>query len=66
MSVVKAPFKHDHPDLRALIGAGGFPVRPDVWGMLGVWVGASPPSTPVVYADWVAGSTGYWCWIQLP
>lgn len=39
--------------------------RSTLFSKLGIWVGASAPSTPITYAAWVAGGTGYWGWIQV-
>jgi hypothetical protein len=35
-------------------------------GELGIWVGASPPASPITYAAWISGTTGYWGWISTP
>jgi hypothetical protein len=41
------------------------PDRATAWSALGVWVGASPPASPITYAAWLAGGTGYWGWITV-
>jgi predicted GTPase len=33
---------------------------------LGIWAGSSPPASPITYAAWLSGTTGYWGWIQTP
>ena len=34
-------------------------------GFMGIWVGATAPVTPITYAAWVAGGSGYWAWIEV-
>lgn len=31
---------------------------------LGIWIGATPPPTPISYDSWVSGASGYWAWID--
>jgi hypothetical protein len=40
--------------------------RSDVWSLQGVVVQSSTPSAGIEYSQWLAGSTGYWGWIQIP
>ena len=40
--------------------------RAAMWATLGVAVQAAPPATGITYAQWLAGQTGNWAWIELP
>jgi hypothetical protein len=40
--------------------------RSDVWSLQGVVIQSSTPGAGVQYSQWLAGSTGYWGWIQIP
>lgn len=31
---------------------------------MGIWVGTSAPVVAITYAQWLAGSAGYWAWID--
>lgn len=33
---------------------------------MGIWVGSSPPVSPITFAAWAAGTAGYWGWIYTP
>lgn len=37
-----------------------------MWAALGVAVQATPPATGITYAQWLAGQTGNWAWVELP
>ena len=47
-----------------LVGAGAD--RANAWANLGVWVGATAPTTGITYAEWLAGADGYWGWKSIP
>jgi hypothetical protein len=53
-------------------GSGGTTIysittyRSNVMSLEGIAVQSNPPSAGIVYSDWLAGSTGYWGWIQIP
>ena len=50
-------------DLQALLDAA-YSGSLASWGVLGVWVGPTPPASPKTYTQWLAdGKTGYWAWI---
>jgi methylaspartate ammonia-lyase len=40
--------------------------RAAMWAALGVAVQVTPPATGITYAQWLAGQTGNWAWIELP
>jgi len=40
--------------------------RSNVWSLQGVIVQSSTPSAGIEYSQWLAGSTGYWGWLQIP
>ena len=40
--------------------------RAQMWSMLGVAVQPAAPATGVTYAQWLAGASGNWGWIQIP
>jgi hypothetical protein len=40
--------------------------RAAMWAALGVVVQATAPATGITYAQWLAGQTGNWAWIELP
>jgi hypothetical protein len=42
---------------------GEIPVRAERLEGIGIWMGTSPPASPITYAQWVSGATGYWGWI---
>jgi hypothetical protein len=37
--------------------------RADRLAQLGIWVGATPPASPITYAQWLTGVAGHWSWI---
>lgn len=40
--------------------------RSQMWSRLGVVIQASAPPSGITYAQWLAGASGFWGWIQLP
>jgi hypothetical protein len=34
------------------------------WSDIGCYIGPTAPSNPVTYAQWLAGSPGFWAWIE--
>ena len=40
--------------------------RATMWSTLGVAVQSTAPASGITYAQWLAGATGYWGWIELP
>ena len=40
--------------------------RSNVWSLQGVIVQSSTPGAGIEYSQWLAGSTGYWGWLQIP
>lgn len=40
--------------------------RSAFWAQGGIAVSTAAPSPEAQYSDWVAGSSGYWGWIQIP
>lgn len=37
-----------------------------IWAQLGVIVQDTAPASGITYAQWLAGTDGYWGWIDLP
>lgn len=42
----------------AMVLAGGVPE------LMGIWIGDTPPATAITYAQWLAGTPGYWAWLD--
>ena len=42
------------------------PARSSALAEMGMYAASVSPSNPCQYSEWVAGSNGYWAWIQLP
>lgn len=40
--------------------------RSNAWSLMGVYVSSVSPAAPIVYSDWLAGSTGYFAWLSIP
>jgi hypothetical protein len=48
------------------VGGGAATYRSNAWSLLGVYVSSVSPTNPIVYTDWLAGSTGYFGWLSIP
>lgn len=62
-----ASFFATEADLTTLEGqVADLEARSLMWGRLGILVQTTAPPSGITYADWLAGTNGYWGWIQLP
>ena len=40
--------------------------RATAWGVLGAFLGTASPGPGIQYSEWLAGSSGYFMWVNIP